>query len=297
MLRRRELALLRAMYQYGTVTAAAASINMTQPAASALLRNMETRLGFSLFSRQSRRLQLTSQGRALLPEVLNALAGMEAVDKLADALRHGTTSRLTIGAVAIAASSVLPSALATVRQKHSGVALAVRPGTAMEIIDMAVDHRIDLGIVVGSQADPDRVSSVILAPMSLYALMRTDHPWARKSELTLAEVALNEPIVLATTLPAGRATRQAIEGSGLPYRPIIEVGQSSAACALAAEGLGVAIVETLGAHYARRQGLRARHLLVMEEVGLGLVWPRDRLLSEPAETLKASLESQAERIR
>src|SRR5690606_31125235 len=159
MLRRRELALLRAMYQYGTVTAAAASINMTQPAASALLRNMETRLGFSLFSRQSRRLQLTSQGRALLPEVLNALAGMEAVDKLADALRHGTTSRLTIGAVAIAASSVLPSALATVRKKHSGVALAVRPGTAMEIIDMAVDHRIDLGIVVGSQADPDRVSS------------------------------------------------------------------------------------------------------------------------------------------
>src|SRR5690606_25402496 len=168
MLRRRELALLRAMYQYGTVTAAAASINMTQPAASALLRSMETRLGFALFSRQSRRLQLTSQGRALIPDALNALAGMEAVDKLAGEIRQGAMSRLAIGAVAIAASSILPPALAAVRGRHPRIAVTVRAGTALEIIEMAVDQRIDLGIIVGTPVDKDRVDSLSLAPMSLY---------------------------------------------------------------------------------------------------------------------------------
>ncbi|KRC73231.1 HTH-type transcriptional regulator GltC [compost metagenome] len=293
MLNRRELLLLRAMYRHDTVTAAAEAINMTQPAASALLRDMETRLGFALFSRENRRLHLTSQGRSLIPEVLNALAGIEAVDRLAVDIRQGALARLDVGAVAIAASSLLPAAMAAMRQAHPSVAVTVRAGTALEIIEMAVDHRIDLGIIIGSPSDIDRVSSLRLAPLSLHAVMRKDHPWARLPVLTLAEVAEAGPIVLAPALPAGRATRQALDTRGLPYRPIIEVAQSSAACALAAEGLGVAIVESLGAHYAERQGLASRHLLALEDPVLAVVWSRDRAMSAPAQLLQAGLAEQA----
>ncbi|KNE24784.1 LysR family transcriptional regulator [Achromobacter spanius] len=293
MLNRRELLLLRAMYRHDTVTAAAASVNMTQPAASALLRDMETRLGFALFSRENRRLHLTSQGRALIPEVLNALAGIEAVDRLAVDIRQGALARLDVGAVAIAASSLLPPALAAMRQAHPTVAVTVRAGTALEIIEMAVDHRIDLGIIIGAPSDIDRVSSQRLAPLGLHAVMAQDHPWARESALTLEEVANAGPIVLAPALPAGRATRQALESRGLPYRPIIEVAQSSAACALAAQGLGVAIVESLGAQYAERQGLVARHLLPLEDPVLAVVWSRDRAMSGPAQLLQQGLAEQA----
>lgn len=293
MFNRRELLLLRAMYRHDTVTAAAASVNMTQPAASALLRDMETRLGFALFSRENRRLHLTSQGRALIPEVLNALAGIESVDRLAVDIRQGALARLDVGAVAIAASSVLPAAMAGMRRAHPAVAVTVRAGTALEIIEMAVDHRIDLGIIIGSPPDIDRVSSLRLAPLGLHAVMPPDHPWARQPTLTLEEVAAAGPIVLATALPAGRATRLALEARGLPYRPIIEVAQSSAACALAAQGLGVAIVESLGAHYAERQGLAARHLLALEDPVLAVVWSRDRAMSAPARLLQEGLAEQA----
>ncbi|MFC4276307.1 LysR family transcriptional regulator [Achromobacter aloeverae] len=293
MISRRELTLLRAMYQHATVTAAAAAAGMTQPAASALLRDMEVRLGFALFSREHRRLHLTSQGRALIPEVLNALAGMEAVDRMAGDIRQGAQARLAVGAVAIAASSLLPAALAEMRRAHPTVAVTVRAGTALDIIEMAVDHRIDLGILIGSPEADDRVASQPLGPLSLYAVLRRDHPWARRKTLALETVARAGPIVLATALPAGRATRQALETRGLPYRPIIEVAQSSAACALAAEGLGVAIVESLGAHYAARQGLAARHLLDVDEPALALVWPRDRAMSAAAESLRNGLARQA----
>lgn len=295
MFNRRELLLLRAMYRHDTVTAAAASVNMTQPAASALLRDMETRLGFALFSRENRRLHLTSQGRALIPEVLNALAGIEAVDRLAVDIRQGALARLDVGAVAIAASSLLPPALAGMRQAHPTVAVTVRAGTALEIIEMAVDHRIDLGIIIGAPSDIDRVSSLRLAPLSLHAVMAQDHPWARQSALTLEQVANAGPIVLAPALPAGRATRQALDARGLPYRPIIEVAQSSAACALAAQGLGVAIVESLGAQYAERQGLVARQLLSLEDPVLAVVWSKDRAMSGPAQLLRDGLAEQARR--
>jgi DNA-binding transcriptional LysR family regulator len=293
MLSRRELTLLRAMYECGTVTAAAATIGMTQPAASALLRTMETRLGFALFSRQNRRLRLTSQGRALIPEALNAMAGMDAVDNLARDIRQGSMSRLVVGAVAIAASSILPPALAVVRREHPGIAVTVRAGTALDITEMAVDQRIDLGLIVGTLAEKDRVACRALAPMSLYAVMHAAHPWAKKRGLGLSDVAHAGPIVLATTLPAGRVTRQVMEAAGLPYQPIMEVGQSSAACGLAAQRLGIAIVETLGARYAQRQGLVARHLLATPEIGLGLVWSRDRKLSDAADTLRSSLVAEA----
>lgn len=297
MLNRRELLLLRAMYREDTVTAAAASINMTQPAASALLRDLETRLGFALFSRENRRLHLTSQGRALIPDVLNALAGMEAVDKLAVDIKQGALARLAVGAVAIAASSLLPPALASMRREHPSVAVTVRAGTALEIMEMAVDHRIDLGIIVGAPGDRDPVSSLKLASLSLHAVFRSDHPWAKTRTLGLQDVADAGPIVLAPALPAGRATVQAMKTRGLAYRPIIEVAQSSAACALAAQGLGVAIVETLGAHYAERQGLVSRHLLTLEDPFLALVWSRDRALSAPAQCLQAALAEQARQPR
>jgi len=293
MFHRRELALLRAMYWHGTVTSAAASVNMTQPAASTLLRDMEIRLGFGLFSRENRRLHLTSQGRALIPEVLNALAGIEAVDRLAADIRQGALARLNVGAVAIVASSLLPAALANMRRKHAGVVVTIRAGTALDIIEMAVDHRIDLGIIVGSPADKQRVASCELAPLSLYAAMRSDHPWAKQRRLTLDAVAKAGPVVLGTALPAGQATRQAIEVRGLLYRPIAEVAQSSAACALAAQGLGVAIVESLGARYAERQGLVVRHLLALEDPVLSLVWPHDRAISSPAECLRVCLRTEA----
>lgn len=289
MLSRRELRLLRAMHSEGTVTAAAASISMTQPAASAMLRDLEIRLGVALFSREKRRLRMSPQGRTLMPEVLNALAALESADRLAADIRHGTMARLVVGAVAIAASSLLPAALARVRKEHPSVAVTVRAGTALEIIDMALEHRVDMGIIIGKVADSHRVESLKLASLSLYAVMRGDHPCAMRDALSLEDMVDESLIVLADALPAGSATRQVFDAHSLPYRPVIEVMQSSAACALAAEGLGVAIVESLGAHYATRQGLVVRPLLALDDSALTLVWAPGMVPSPSALSLQQAL--------
>ncbi|WP_111881887.1 LysR family transcriptional regulator [Paracidovorax anthurii] len=296
MLSRRELSLLRAMYQQGTVTAAAASIHMTQPAASALLRDMETRLGFALFSRDNRRLQLTSQGRSLIPEVLNALSGIEAVDRLASDIRKGATDRLTVGAVAVASSMLLPQALVTVRKAYPDITFTVRAGSALEIVEMAVDHRIDLGIVIGSSAPNDRVFKEQLAAVSLFAVFHPQHPRAKARRVSLSDVTGLGLIALSTALPAGLATQQAILKSGLEYRPLMEVAQSFTACELAGERLGVAVVESLGARYARRMGLVAKPLLNMKDSELAIVAPRDRPLDGAGLCLRNALKQCMDRL-
>lgn len=289
MLSRRELSLLRAMYQHGTVTAAAASIYMTQPAASALLRDMETRLGFALFSRENRRLQLTSQGRALIPEVLNALSGIEAVDRLASDIRKGASDRLTVGAVAVVSSMLLPQALVRVRQAYPDITFTVRAGSGLEIVEMAVDHRIDLGIVIGSSAPNERVSKEQLSTVSLFAVLHPEHPHAQAQRITLDEVTGLGLIALSPALPAGLATQQAILKSGLEYRPLMEVAQSFTACELAGQQLGIAVVESLGARYAQRMGLVVKPVFQMEDSELAIVVPKDRPLEGAGLCLRDAL--------
>lgn len=264
------------MYQHGTVTAAAASVHMSQPAASALLKDLEMRLGFALFRRDNRRLHLTHQGRLLMPDVLNALTGVEAVDRLAGEIKRGATDRLTIGAVSVAAAMLLPPALQEVRVAYPRITFAIRAGSAIDIVEMAVDHRIDLGVLIGPETAGDRVLQERLAPVSLFAVLHPAHALAKARTLAFSDVQGHGLIVLSTSLPAGAATRQAMEHLGLEYQPLMEVAQSFTACELAGQGLGIAIVESLGARYAQRQGLITRHLHTMHDASLSLVTPRDR---------------------
>jgi DNA-binding transcriptional LysR family regulator len=295
MMKRSELALLRAMYQYPTVTAAAESVSMSQPAASALLRALETRLGFDLFTRENRRLQLTSHGRALLPEVLNALAGLDSVDRLARDIRHGSTTRLAIGAVAIVASSIMPAALHRLQAMHPAIAITVRAGTALEITDMAVDQRVDIGIIIGTPSE-ERVGVRLLSRLGLYCVMRADHPLAGNADITLADVTAHRFVVLGTALPAGRATARELAAAGIARTPAVEVMQSSAAVALAAAGAGIAIVESLGALYAQRQALVTRRLMAVEDLALHLVWPRGKGMSKVAQDLAVFLAADVARL-
>lgn len=297
MLSRRELNLLRALSQHGTVTAAAAAVHISQPAASALLGTLETRLGLALFTRERRRLQLTSQGRLLLPEVLNAASALDAVDRLADDIRRGSTTRLNVGAVAVASALLLPQALQRVRQGFAQAALTVRAGTAAEIMDMAADRRIDLGVVISGAARRDpRLASQRLARLALHAVLHPAHPLASRRRLRLADVAGRAGqalVVLAPTLPAGRATQQALQAAGLGHHPVLEVSQSFTACEFAGQQLGVAVVETLGAHYARQRGLVTHRLMMLDEPELALVHLRDKPLEGAALCLQQALHEAA----
>lgn len=292
MLKPTELALLKAVHTLGTVTAAAEAVGMSQPAASAMLRHMEDRLGFDLFTRERRRLTLTRNGQAMLPEVLNALAGLEAVDRLSQDLKRGLTSRLVVGTVSTAAISLLPSAIEWIQARHPGMTVLLRAGNALDIIDMAADQRIDVGVILGSPMG-DRVGTKLLAPLSLCCVMRPDHPLARRKKIGLADLAAARLIVLSPHLRVGESFSRAMKHAGLDFTPSIEVMQSSAACALVEANAGIAVLENLSAVHAQRCGLIAKPLLAVDDLPLCAVWPQNRSFNTPTEDLLARLATDA----
>jgi len=283
-MKKREMALVAAINRTGSVTAAAQSAGMSQPAASAMLRQLEERLGFDLFTREKRRLALTANGRALLPEIANALSALDNVTRLTDSMRLGKTRRLVIGTVPAAGAALLPAAVCQLQAAQPDVMVVLRPGTALEVVDMALEQRIDLGVILGSGAN-EHVGYRHLASLGLRCVMRPDHPLAACSGITLEQLAGERYIGHSRHLAIGAVTSQRLEAAGLVYAPVVEVAQFSTACAFAEEGAGIAIVDSLSAMYAQRHGLVMRPLLVASDLPFSLVWPLNIGLSKTARLL------------
>src|SRR5271156_5014957 len=88
-----------AVAREGNLTRAAAQLNLSQPAVSLQIKNLQEMLGLTLFSRSSHVWTPTYDGLKLLPLVRRAVATAEEVGRTALAMRNETGGTLTIGTI------------------------------------------------------------------------------------------------------------------------------------------------------------------------------------------------------
>lgn len=253
-----------------------------------MLRDLEERIGTALFSRQRRRLELTAAGRTLLPEVTHALAALDSVEKTVQSMGRGTGQQLTIGTVSAAGASVVPQALQRLREQDSSCTIVLKTSTATEVIEMAIQQRINLGVVLGSGVH-EHVGFDKIADLGLVCVVRRDHPWSRRTSIGIDELASVPYIAHSRHLPVGALTAQAIEAAGFPWKPGIEVMQFSGACALTEAGCGPAVLDSLTGLYASKLGLTPVALRSDDRLSLNLVWPLSRGLSPAARFVAAEI--------
>ena len=284
----RELEVFRAVMETGGVGTAAALLGMTQPAASKMLRQAEDRLGFPLFRRDRRRLVPTPEAHALLPELLGALAAIGGLERLADALRAGRGGRLSIAAVPVLATALLPPAVQAFRAGRPDVSLRLRGMSALEVVNQVADHRADLGLILGGATDARVVAHALEASAIGCALPR-GHPLAARRSLRLADLGGVPVITLGPQQPVGRLVLAAQAASAVGWRIAVEVSQSSIACSLVRAGAGIAILDGFGLAEARAQGLVTRPITPAMPLDVTLVVPAERLPSRLAAAFCALL--------
>jgi len=284
-MKQREMLLLSALARTGSVTLSAASAGMSQPAASAMLAQLEQRLGVELFTRHRRRLELTAECRALLPEITHALAALESVERAVAGMGRGKQRRVIVGAVPAAAAGILPRAVKALLDDRLETAVVVRAGTASEVLDMALQERIDLGLIYGSTRH-ENLEFQELRNLGLMCVMQSSHPLAARDVVTVPELMASPYVAHSRHLPVGALTAQAIESAGGEFRPAVEVMQFSAACAMVEAGCGVAVLECLAAQYAASHGLISKPLNATSDLSLIAVWsPSKGLAAAPRKIL------------
>jgi DNA-binding transcriptional LysR family regulator len=223
-LKMRQVLLLVALEEQRNMHRAAASLRMTQPAATRLLGGLERTLGVRLFERGPRGLTPNAHGESLIRHARAMLATLDHAREEMNALTDGASGRIAIGALLVAAPVLVPLALARFKQRRPGHTVLVQEGSATALLPAL--RRGELDLVVG------RVSSEVPAegldfeafysePMQVVA--RTGHPLARRRSLTLGELAAQMWIVPAPDAPYRRRLDAAFRQAGVaPPRRLVE---------------------------------------------------------------------------
>ena len=271
----KRLQAFRAVYETGSVTAAAQRLHMTQPAVSRLISDLEKELGLQLFARQRQRLVRTEEGRSFFHEAERALAALDQVVDIARDIRTLKGAHLRVVTLPMASFGILPAATKALIAMHAQARVSINIRDVHDVADWVAAGPYDVGIAVLPFDDP-RVECEPLATVSCVLAVPKDHRLAKKRVVTLRNLAGERFILpsLPNPLPYGAA----LEAAGVPYEGQIEGPSAFHACQLVAQGLGVALVDPFTFSAASRLDIVALPIRPAIKLSLGFFFPANRPL-------------------
>jgi LysR family hydrogen peroxide-inducible transcriptional activator len=246
----RQLAYFRALAQARNFGRAAELVNVSQPALSMQIRELEAALGVDLVERLPRDVRLTRAGRDVLARAERIL--LETAELESQARRQGLTGALTLGMIPTIAPYLLPGALARLRAGDITRDLRLREALTADLLQGLREGRLDAIVL----ADPSPAADLVAVPLvtdrfvlagspaRLGALTATPSPKALKPDHLLL---LDEGHCLAD---------QALEVCALDRSATrLDLGASSLStlCGLVAQGFGLTLLPEL-ALQAEAQG-------------------------------------------
>ncbi|MDJ0895896.1 MAG: LysR family transcriptional regulator [Alphaproteobacteria bacterium] len=252
-----------AVMQTGSVSRAAEQLNCVQSNVTARLKRLEEQLGTKLFVRESRGMRPTRAGRALAGyagRVFGLLQEAEAAVRSAS----GPTAPLRIGTMETTLAMRLPGPLAAFTRANPEVRLSIESATTEELLDLVLDHKLDLAFVAGPLEHPQLAIAPAfveeLAMVTPKAGYVTDRPALLSFRPGCAYRALGERVLReAGRLPTPTTEFRSLDGIlagvaaglGMTVLPRACVERSALADQLAIEeGTQPMRVETLLVHRA-----------------------------------------------
>ncbi|MDG5974834.1 LysR family transcriptional regulator [Hydrogenophaga taeniospiralis CCUG 15921] len=292
-LKTRQLLLLVALAEEGNIHRAAQVLSMTQPAASKLLKDLEDVLEVSLFDRLPRGMRPTWYGETMIRHARMALASLNQAHDELNALKTGHYGQVGIGAITSPGLTLLPAAVALVKQEHPSLRISLDIETSPVLLDRLEQGALD--IVVGrlfAEHDKTHLRYEPLTEELICAIARPGHPLSGMSGLTLRDVLAAGWIVP----PAGSVLRHRFDlmfqQDGLA--PPINTIESSALLFITRmlqQSDMVAVLAADVAHYYASHGLVTVLPLDMpcHMDAFGIITRTDRLLSPAAKVMMKAL--------
>ena len=220
----------------GTFSAAAERLNTTQPAVSARMRELEQRLGSTLFRRDGRTMSLTPAGRKLVNDCTPLLRDMQ-LALLGSGGFNEASGVVRIGAGEIAAASCLPPFVAALKAEMPNVALEIEIDLTANLIQQLLTGRTDLAFAAGPIAHP----ALRTSPIGEVALLWLANP----AVAALFERGTGEQQVpvwsLASPSPIHGRMREAIAASRIAQKSLNLCNNARMMIDIARAGGGVGI--------------------------------------------------------
>jgi len=285
----RQLALVLKLIETGNLHDAASALNMSQPAATKLVREIEDALSVKLFIRQPRGMKPTPSGMMAARHAGVILAELRKMQEDVSGLQNGITGYVRLGAMISAVPAPVTQALARMAEAYPTVEVSLSVGTSDVLLPELTAGRLD--IVVGSIAGAAGAEALNYLPMGenkAVVVAGITNPILRLRDLALKDVFSERWILPPAGAPELRSIEAAFNAAGLPL-PVNSTRMASMIATATTVGLSdtLAIVpESMYRYFAKFQAMGRVDLKLQAAVEpYGLINVGNRTLSPAARAL------------
>ncbi|MEO5362035.1 MAG: selenium metabolism-associated LysR family transcriptional regulator [Magnetococcus sp. DMHC-8] len=258
-----------AVARHLSFTRAAEELDLTQPAITFQIRQLEDHFGTRLFDRHHNRISLTEVGRAVFDHAERILELYHETEKTVHEMTGVTSGLIKLGASTTIGEYFLPTILSGYHERFPGVKVRMTVHNTSMVVRKLEDATIDLGMVEG----PVNNSNLLVAPCmddELVVILSPRSPLAEWTEIPLSRLAA----IPFVSREEGSGTRAVVEAllsqTGHPYHRlnmVLELGSTEAIKVAVESNIGFGIVSST----ALRKETRLQTLLVRRIQGIPMM--------------------------
>lgn len=284
----RQLEAFDAVATAGSITAGAAMLNLSQPSVTRLIADLEHNVGFALFRRIRKRLEITPEGKQFQEDIQRSFSGLDRLTRAADDIRNLRTGRLRLAVVPALTFGAVPHAIAGLHADSPDLGIVCEQRSSEAVLESVLNLDSDLGVALDGAPRPGLIN---LARFRAHCvcIIPKGHPLAVRDVVELADLRDYPRIALPQYTVSSLQLNKLLADAGIDPKPQMEVLISYTACALVAEGIGISILDPFTARTFKEFNLEVRPFLPKVDFGFRLVHSERKRMSLVAEKFYRTL--------
>lgn len=237
----RQIEAFNAVMKSGSVTLAAKSLFISQPAVTKLIKSFEDSCGFPLFVRASSRLQPMPEAHRLYLETDKLITGVARVENVARAIRDLERGEVSIVAFPSLCLRFLPRVMSTFSKERPDVHISIETRTSRQIFESMLTGTADAGLSLVSTSHSG-LECKLFHESDMVCALPPDHLLCEKSVVDLRDLAREPFISLGRGDLSHQLINEAFDQVGISIEPLIRAQMADSACTFVSEGRGVSLV-------------------------------------------------------
>jgi len=243
----------------GSFVKAAATLNLSQPALSQCIRQLEDHIGSPLFNRTTRSVHLTPLGMSFLPHARDLLRQFDSLMGEMQDMVSRKQGRVRIACLPSVAFRLMPRVLAINERHYPRIHVTIRDANMKGVTSMVTSGEADFGIG-SSIADFPELASVAFARDEMHAVLPVTSPLARRRFLRWADLADQPFIAMSHETGLRELVDEATTRKNIALAVVAEVSNLATLSGLIEEGIGISAVPGLALPRNNHSFLRHRPL-------------------------------------
>ena len=243
------------------LTEAAKALHTSQPGVSKAIIELEEELGIEIFARHGKRLKrVTEPGQHVLKSIDIIMREVGNLKRIGEQFSQQDSGTLSIATTHTQARYVLPTRVASLREKYPHVNISLHQGAPDQVAHMLINDVAEIGMATESLAKYDELVTLPVYEWEHVLVLPAEHPLASKTRLSLEDLAEHPLITYHPSFTGRTRIDLAFAQKQLSPRIALEAIDSDVIQTYVRLGLGIGIVAEMAVEQSQMQGLVTRPL-------------------------------------